>query len=85
MKRYCLDTGIFIEGWNRYYSMDLCPQYWEVLDDLAKQNIIFSPIEVKREIEKIDNGLKEWIRSLPSCQISVYSLFDFNDHFPTSI
>ncbi len=62
MKRYCLDTGVFIEGWNRYYSMDLCPQYWQVLNDLAKQDIIFSPIEVKREIEKIDDGLKAWIK-----------------------
>ena len=65
MKRYCLDTGVFIEGWNRYYSMDLCQQYWQLLDDLGKQGIIFSPVEVKREIEKIDDGLKEWIKDKP--------------------
>ena len=65
MKRYCLDTGVFIEGWNRYYSVDLCPQYWQVLDDLAQQGIIFSPIEVKREIEKIDDGLTKWIKNRP--------------------
>lgn len=65
MKHYCLDTGVFIEGWNRYYSMDLCPQYWKVLDDLAKQGVIFSPIEVKREINTTDDDLKEWIKDKP--------------------
>ena len=65
MKCYCLDTCVFIEGWNRYYSMDLCPQYWQVLNDLAKQGTIFSPVEVKREIEKIDDGLKKWIKDKP--------------------
>jgi predicted nucleic acid-binding protein len=64
-KKYCLDTNIFIESWNKYYSMELCPQYWQILDDLAKKNIVFSPIEVKKEIEKTDDGLKEWIRDKP--------------------
>jgi hypothetical protein len=26
MKRYCLDANVFIQGWNDYYSMDLCPE-----------------------------------------------------------
>lgn len=65
MKRYCLDTNVFVEGWNRYYSIDLCPQYWEILDGLARQGRIFSPIEVKREIEKTDDGLAQWIKDRP--------------------
>ncbi len=65
MKKYCLDTNVFIEGWNRYYSMDLSPEYWSILDDLAKQGRIFSPIEVKREIEKTDDGLYKWIKDRP--------------------
>ena len=65
MKKYCLDTNVFIEAWNRYYSMELCPQYWRILDDLAQQRRIFAPIEVKREIEKSDDGLHEWLRKRP--------------------
>ena len=65
MKRYCLDTGVFVQGWNHYYSMDICPEYWEVLDSLAKKDIIFSPIEVRYEIEKIDDGLNKWIHDKP--------------------
>ncbi|NLW46305.1 MAG: DUF4411 family protein [Firmicutes bacterium] len=64
-KKYCLDSGVFIEGWNRYYSMDLCPEYWDVLDDLAKKNIIFAPIEVKREINKTEDDLSKWINERP--------------------
>ncbi len=63
MKKYCLDTNVFIEGWNRYYSMDLCPEYWVILDKLAKEGRIFSPIEVKREIDKSDDGLSKWIKT----------------------
>jgi len=65
MSKYCLDTNIYIEAWNKYYSNDLCPEYWEVLDDLAKKGIIFSPIEVKREIEKVDDGLRAWANQRP--------------------
>ena len=65
MQKYCLDTNVFIEAWNRYYSMELCPEYWDILDDLAKRGSIFAPIEVKREIQKADDGLSEWIKEKP--------------------
>lgn len=65
MKIYCLDTNVFIEGWNRYYSMDLCPEYWEILDVLAREGRIFSPVEVRREIEKTDDGLTAWVKERP--------------------
>lgn len=65
MKRYCLDTNILIESWNKHYSMDLCPDYWEILDDLARDDRIFCTVEVKREIEKTDDGLSNWIGERP--------------------
>ena len=65
LKKYCLDTNVFIEGWNKYWSMDLCPQYWGILDELARKGTLFAPIEVKREIEKTDDSLKAWIAKRP--------------------
>lgn len=59
MDKYCLDTNVFIEAWNRYYSIDICPEYWDILDGLARKGIIFAPIEVKNEIDKTDDGLKK--------------------------
>ena len=61
-KRYCLDANIFIEPWNKFYSIKFTKNYWEILDNLAKKGLIFSPVEVKKEIEKIDDDLLKWIK-----------------------
>lgn len=65
-KRYCVDTSVFIESWTKYYSIELCPSYWEVIDQLAKEGRVFSPIEVRRELEKIEDDLFKWAKSRSS-------------------
>ena len=62
---YCLDTNVLIEAWNKHYSMDLCPQYWDILDQLAEQGRIFCTMEVKRELEKTDDALYAWAKEHP--------------------
>jgi len=64
-KNYCLDANIFIEGWNKYYSMELSTGYWEILDSFAQNGRVFSPIEVKREILRLDDGLTDWLKDKP--------------------
>ena len=65
MRRYCLDTNVFVQAWNKYYSIHLCPDYWRVLDQLAEQGLIFCPVEVKRELEKTDDELSAWTKGRP--------------------
>ena len=65
-KKYCLDTNVLINAWNGYYSMQLCPDYWEALSDLADKGIIFCTMEVKREIETIDDALLAWVNTKPN-------------------
>lgn len=65
MSVYCLDTGVLIEPWNKYYSPEICPDYWEILDGLAKDGTIFCTIEVKHELEKIDDTLYAWVKERP--------------------
>ncbi|WKN41125.1 DUF4411 family protein [Tunicatimonas pelagia] len=60
MEVYCLDTNFFIEGWNKYYSPNFCSDYWDVIKDLGENGTIFVPHEVKKEIDKVDDSLKEW-------------------------
>ncbi|MEX0612981.1 MAG: DUF4411 family protein, partial [Pirellulales bacterium] len=60
-QKYCLDTNVFIEAWNKYYSMELCPEYWDILDSMARKGIVFCTEEVKREVEKTDDDLKAWL------------------------
>lgn len=61
-QKYCLDTNFFIEAWNKYYSPDFCSEYWEIIDELVKQGIVFITQEVKKEIDKGDDNLKNWLK-----------------------
>lgn len=62
MKKYCLDTNALIEPWSKYYRPSFAATYWAVLDDLARKGIVFCPDQVKREIDKTDDDLKEWLK-----------------------
>jgi len=64
--QYCFDTNVLIEPWNNYYSPKLCPNYWDVLENLIKQGTIFCTEEVYREISKVDDELYEWVKNNPS-------------------
>ena len=62
MNKFCLDTNALIEPWNKYYSMELCPDYWELLDSLAKEGTIFCTEEVERELSRTDDDLTDWVK-----------------------
>ncbi|MCX6152781.1 MAG: DUF4411 family protein [Candidatus Kapabacteria bacterium] len=61
--KYCLDTNFFVQGWNKYYSPIFCSGYWEIIDEFGKEGIIFIPEMVKKEINKVDDTLKEWLKN----------------------
>ena len=60
---YCLDANFFIEGWRKYYAPDFCSSYWDVIDKLAQTGTLLITQEVQKEIFKIDDDLKDWIKS----------------------
>ncbi len=59
--KFCLDTNVFVQAWNRYYAIDFAEPYWTKLDELAQAGIVFATEEVKHEIRKIDDSLKSWL------------------------
>jgi predicted nucleic acid-binding protein len=59
--KYCLDTNIIIEAWNKYYSPVFCSDYWQILKDLGKHNIIFIPRVVYNEIYSKGDELSDWL------------------------
>jgi hypothetical protein len=68
-KVYCLDANVLIQAWQKYYSPEICPDYWEVLNTLGKQAKVFIPEEVKNEIvvtggdkEKTEDDLSKWLK-----------------------
>ena len=62
-KKYCLDTNVLIQAWQKYYSPKICPSYWDLLDSLGIQNKIFMPEMVYDEIVKTDDDLSRWLKS----------------------
>ena len=62
---YCLDANALIEPWSKYYSPELCPDYWDALSELAEKRIIFCTDEVRREVVKVDDGLSAWVKARP--------------------
>lgn len=59
---YCIDANILIQAWQKYYSPEICPSYWEVLNDLGKKGTVFVPELVFEEIEKGEDNLFEWLK-----------------------
>jgi rRNA-processing protein FCF1 len=60
---YCLDANVLIQAWQKYYSPKICPDYWEILNELGKQFKVFIPEEVKDEIVKTEDDLSKWLKS----------------------
>ena len=65
---YCIDANVLIQAWQKYYSPDLCPDYWDMLNEFGKQGRIFIPEEVKNEIvvpetsDKTEDDLSKWLK-----------------------
>lgn len=45
--KFCLDTNVFVQAWNRYYAIDFAEPYWTKLDELAQAGTVFATEEVK--------------------------------------
>jgi rRNA-processing protein FCF1 len=63
LQRYCLDANVLIQAWQKYYSPQLCPDYWDILIRLGNENIIFIPESVYDEIVRTEDNLSEWLKS----------------------
>lgn len=50
MKRYLLDSNVFIQAHRMHYPFDVVPGFWEKLIDLADRGLIISIDKVRKEI-----------------------------------
>lgn len=60
---YCLDANVLIQALQKYYSPKICPDYWDVLNQLGKEERVFVPAEIKDEITKTEDDLSEWLKA----------------------
>jgi len=70
-KRYCLDTNVLIEAWNKYYSPEICPEYWNVLNMFGEQGRIFIPKMVYDEVVRTEDNLAAWLKG---CKIPIIEI-----------
>ncbi len=58
--QYCLDANIFIQAKNLYYHFDICPGFWDWLDQ--QTGTVGSIIPVYTELDSGNDELKNWVR-----------------------
>lgn len=68
--RYLLDANTYIQAKNQYYGMDICPAYWDWLDQEFEKGIIASVSMIGRELREGNDELAEWVRDRPGHFIS---------------
>ena len=61
--KYCLDANVLIQAWQKYYNPKFCPDYWNILIELGKQDKIFIPELVCEEITRTEDDLSRWLKA----------------------
>jgi Domain of unknown function (DUF4411) len=59
---YILDTNIFIQAKNEYYGFDLCPGFWDWLEQQNQAGKVFSIDSVKAELVRGTDDLSKWAK-----------------------
>ena len=57
---YVLDTNVFIEAKDYYYTFDVCPGFWEWLVTRNRSGLVYSVQAVNDELQKGSDKLAEW-------------------------
>lgn len=57
---YCLDTSSWLQAWVRAYPLDRFPSLWASFEALIAEGQIITSMEVRREVDKKDDGLRDW-------------------------
>ena len=60
--RYCLDANVFIEAKNGPYGFDIVPGFWDWIDDMVEQGIVYSVRPVYDEITVSKDDLAQWVK-----------------------
>jgi hypothetical protein len=55
-----LDSDVLIEAYQTFYSFDLCPGFWDFLDQKGATRDIVSIREVRLELEPRGDDLSRW-------------------------
>lgn len=71
---YLLDSNVFIEAHNSYYSFDFHQAFWNKLLEQAEEGEVISIDEVKDELMEFEDELSDWVSN--SFSFAFYSVDD---------
>lgn len=57
---YILDANTLIQAKNEYYGFDLCPGFWNWLDQQNQSGQVFSIDRIQQELENGNDDLATW-------------------------
>ena len=61
MPDFCVDANTFIRPYREgFYSFQLAPTFWQLLDEKAATGVIASPRRVYQELADYDDNLANW-------------------------
>lgn len=60
---YLLDADTLIQAKNEYYGFELCPGFWDWLDQQNQAGRVFSVQAVKEELERGNDKLAVWAKN----------------------
>lgn len=59
--RFLLDSNVFIEAKNRYYAFDICPGFWDWMDNVCGGEVAFVR-NVRDELTGGNDELADWAK-----------------------
>lgn len=68
--KYLMDANTFIEAKNRYYSMKVCPGFWEWLENNNQVQKVLSIDYIRDELAKGNDELTDWTLNNPQFFLS---------------
>lgn len=68
--RFLLDANTYIQAKNQYYGMDICPAYWDWLDQQVELGELASIDMVGMELKAGHDELAKWAKDRPHHFIS---------------
>lgn len=68
MRKYLIDSNVFIQAKNFFYKFDFCEAFWDWMHDAHSRGLVFSIKKVKKELQmgNDDCPAKAWAEALPS-------------------
>jgi hypothetical protein len=60
---FCIDTSAWMDGWQRFYPLDVFPSLWTKLEGKIASGHIICSEEVYIELAKKADDLHKWVQS----------------------